>query len=190
MERAAFRWEGLAVAVMAGPFLPAGWQVRPAAGGVAGHRGSLWPLAARAPLGWLAPPPAGFSNILKRNSTPAAQTQTAPGFDFVAEMHDTRVTVDGLLAQGKIDEAEAFMEARRRVMWNNGYQIRKLNQAYFAFYGAYASAGGGAAGSDPVGGAVKLLRRRSSSIAEFVNIMATFSTFEQLESYLNLPVLQ
>jgi len=138
----------------------------------------------------LAPPPAGFRNILKRQTAPVAQTQPAPGFDFVAEMHDTRVTVDGLLAQGKIDEAEAYMEARRRVMWDNGYQIRKLNQAYFAFYGAYASAGGGAAGSDPVGGAVKLLRRRSSSIAEFVNTMATFSTFEQLESYLNLPALQ
>jgi hypothetical protein len=82
------------------------------------------------------------------------------------------------------------MEVRRRVMWDNGYQIRKLNQAYFAFYGAYASAGGGAAGSDPVGGAVKLLQRRSASIADFVNTMATFSTYEELEAYLNLPAAQ
>ncbi len=138
----------------------------------------------------LAPPPAGFRNIVRRETAPPKQTQAAPGFDFVAEMHDTRVTVDSLLAQGKIDGAETLMEARRRVMWDHGYQIRKLNQAYFAFYGAYASAGGGAAGSDPVGGAVKLLRRRSASIAEFVNTMATFSSFEELEAYLNLPAAQ
>jgi hypothetical protein len=138
----------------------------------------------------LAPPPARFGNILPRSTAPAITPQQAPSFDFVAEMHDTRVTVDSLLAKSKVDEAEAYMEARRRVMWDNGYQIRKLNQAYFAFYGAYASAGGGAAGSDPVGGAVRLLRRRSSSIAEFVNTMATFSSFEELQSYLDLPAAQ
>jgi len=135
----------------------------------------------------LAPAPAGFRNFLRRDTAPAVGPQLAPSFDFVAEMHDTRVTVDAFLAQGKVDEAESFMEARRRVMWDHGYQIRKLNQAYFAFYGAYASAGGGAAGSDPVGGAVKLLRRRSSSISDFVNTMATFSSFEELKAYLNLP---
>jgi hypothetical protein len=136
----------------------------------------------------LAPPPARFANILRRNAAPADNTPAAPSFDFVATMHDTRVHVDALLAQGKIDTAERYMEAQRRLLWDHGYQIRKLNQAYFAFYGAYASAGGGAAGADPVGVAVKLLRRRSPSIAQFVNTMATFSTFEELQAYLNLPV--
>jgi len=135
----------------------------------------------------LAPPPARFANILPRITGPVSNKPAAPGFDFVAEMHDTRVKVDALLALGKIDEAEAYMEAQRRVMWDHGYQIRKLNQAYFAFYGAYASAGGGAAGADPVGGAVRLLRRRSPSIAQFVNTMATFSNFGELQAYLNLP---
>ncbi len=50
---------------------------------------------------------------------------------------------DELLAAGKIEEAEAYMEARRQVFWDNGYAIRKLNQAYFAFYGAYADVPGG-----------------------------------------------
>src|SRR5579859_1847877 len=136
----------------------------------------------------LAPPPAPFTNILPRQvAAPAAGPAPAPGFDFVATMHDTRVTADALLAQGKIDQAEAYMESRRVLMWNNGYQIRKLNQAYFAFYGAYASAGAGAGGADPVGGAVRLLRRRSPTIASFVNTMATFSTFAELENYLGLP---
>ena len=134
----------------------------------------------------LAPPAAPFRNILPRNVAPPNGPAPAPSFDFQAEMHDTRVATDALLAQGKIDEAEALMEARRRVIWDNGYQIRKLNQAYFAFYGAYPISGGGAAGSDPVGGAVRLLRRRSPSIAVFVHTMATFSEFNQLQAYLGM----
>ncbi|MEP7356815.1 MAG: hypothetical protein ABI847_06210 [Anaerolineales bacterium] len=133
----------------------------------------------------LAPPPQSFQNILQRDQL--AQSAQAPNFDFRAEMHDTRVTADNLLAQGKIEEAEAYMEARRRVLWDHGYRIRKLNQAYFAFYGAYGTGGGGAAGVDIVGDAVRLLRRRSPSIAAFVNTMATFSTFEQLQAYLGQP---
>ena len=66
-------------------------------------------------------------------------------------MHKTRVHVDELLAEGKIDEAEAYMEQRRQIFVQNGYYIRRLNQAYFAFYGAYADVPGGAAGEDPVG---------------------------------------
>ena len=69
-----------------------------------------------------------------------------PAFDFRAEMHTTRVNTDALLAAGKITEAEAYMEQRRQIFVKNGYSIRKLNQAYFAFYGAYADVSGGAAG--------------------------------------------
>ena len=68
-----------------------------------------------------------------------------PAFDFNKEMRITRVHVDELLAAGKIDEAESYMDARRLVFWDHGYHIRKLNQAYFAFYGSYADVPGGAA---------------------------------------------
>ena len=51
------------------------------------------------------------------------------------------------------------MEQRRQLFVENGYYIRKLNQAYFAFYGAYADVPGGAAGEDPVGPAVRALPR-------------------------------
>jgi len=36
-------------------------------------------------------------------------------FDFRKEMYETRLRVDELLSQGKIEEAESFMEARRRL---------------------------------------------------------------------------
>jgi len=104
-----------------------------------------------------------------------------PPFDFRAEMHTTRVKADELLAEGKIDEAEAYMEARRQIFWQNGYQIRKLNQAYFAFHGAYADVPGGAAGEDPVGPAVRALRAKSKSLADFVNTIAWMTSFEELQ---------
>ena len=102
-------------------------------------------------------------------------------FDFREQMHETRVTTDALLEAGKIEEAEAYMEARRLIFLKNGYLFRKLNQAYFAFHGAYADSPGGAAGEDPVGPAVRALRERSDSLADFVNTISWMTTFEQLQ---------
>ncbi|HEX2698572.1 MAG TPA: hypothetical protein VHM28_12755, partial [Anaerolineales bacterium] len=104
-----------------------------------------------------------------------------PPFDFRAEMHTTRVTADALLAAGKINEAEAYMEQRRQIFVRNGYAIRKLNQAYFAFYGAYADVPGGAAGEDPVGPAVRALRDQSKSLVDFVNRIAWMTSFDELK---------
>ena len=58
--------------------------------------------------------------------------------DFGALMRETRVTVDQLLAEGDIEEAESYMEEQRKLLIASGHPIRKLNQAYFAFYGTYA----------------------------------------------------
>ncbi len=97
-------------------------------------------------------------------------------------MHETRVQVDELLAEGKIKEAEDYMEGRRRFFWEHGYQIRKLNQAFFAFYGAYDDVpGAGAAGQDPVGPAVQKLRRASKSLVEFLNRISWMTSFEELQ---------
>jgi hypothetical protein len=103
-----------------------------------------------------------------------------PAFDFRTEMHETRVTVDEMLLNGQIEEAESYMEERRQFFWNNGYSIRKLNQAYFAFYGAYADRPGGTAGEDPVGAAVRDLRAQSASLAEFVKSIADVKSFDDL----------
>ena len=73
------------------------------------------------------------------------------------------------------------MDARRVDFWNNGYLIRKINQAYFAFHGAYADQPGGAAGEDPVGPAVRELRAQSASLADFLKRIAWMTSFEQLQ---------
>lgn len=124
--------------------------------------------------------------LLPPDTTP--QTPSRPGeppvFNFRAEMNITRVTVDEMLEQGRVEEAEAYMEQRRRFFWDNDYHIRKLNQAYFAFYGAYADLPGGAAGEDPVGAAVRALRQNSPSLAHFLNTISWMSSFEQLQQVL------
>ncbi len=104
-------------------------------------------------------------------------------FDFRAEMRKTRERVDELLAQGRIEEAETYMEQRRILFVQNGYLIRKLNQAYFAFHGAYNADPGGspAAGKDPVGPAVQELRSRSPSLGAFLREIATVRDFEDLQ---------
>ncbi|MFN8398974.1 MAG: hypothetical protein U0X74_03085 [Anaerolineales bacterium] len=112
---------------------------------------------------------------------PDPGTLERPPFDFRAQMHETRVNADALLAAGKIDEAEAYMEARRQLFLQNGYLLRKINQAYFAFNGAYADVPGGAAGEDPVGPAVRALREQSTSLKDFINTIAWMWSFEQLQ---------
>ena len=118
---------------------------------------------------------------LDQSFLPSDRLDDPPPFDFRAEMHETRVTADEMLAQGKIEEAEAYMETRRQLFWDNGYLLRKLNQAYFAFHGAYADVPGGAAGEDPVGPAVRALREQSDSLEDFVNTISWMTSFEQLQ---------
>jgi hypothetical protein len=125
------------------------------------------------------PPPADDEQDVPEPTPP----MEPPEFDFRAEMHETRTNVDEMLAAGKIEEAEAYMEARRQFFWENGYRIRKLNQAYFAFHGAYADVPGGAAGAeDPVGPAVRTLRAQSDSLADFINKISWMWSFEQLQA--------
>lgn len=102
-----------------------------------------------------------------------------PAFDFRAEMHKTRVEVDRLLAEGRVEEAERYMEERRRFFWEHGYHIRKLNQAYFAFYGSYA-AEPGAAGEDPIGPLVRRLREESPSLRAFLQRVRGITSLERL----------
>ncbi len=107
------------------------------------------------------------------------------GFDFRAEMRETRIKVDELLASGAVEEAEGYMEERREYFWENGYQLRKINQAYFAFYGSYNDVpGGGAAGSDPVGPAVRKVWAESINLRSFLQTMGKFKSYEDLQEML------
>jgi hypothetical protein len=96
-------------------------------------------------------------------------------------MRETRLVVDYLLSIGQIERAERYMEEKREFFWQNGYRIRKLNQAYFAFYGSYNDTpGGGAAGDDPVGPAVQQLREESTSLKGFIDKIKLIKSFNDL----------
>ena len=116
-----------------------------------------------------------------RSRLPVESNESAEVFNFRAEMRKTRVRVDELLAEGKVDEVEAYMEARRQYFWDQGYGLRKLNQAYFAFYGSYNDQpGGGASGSDPVGPAVRRLWARSPNLKSFIALVRGVRSFDDL----------
>ena len=119
--------------------------------------------------------------------TPAApepphDPDAPPPFDFARELAATRAEVDFLLWQGRVQTAELYMEYRRREFVRHGYAIRKLNQAYFAFYGGYQGAPGGAGGENPVGVAVETLLARSPSLADFLRTLRGVTRQTQLQA--------
>lgn len=125
-----------------------------------------------------------YPDLLPAPAVPA-QTTTAPApqdpppFDFRAEMATTRGRVDELLSAGHIDQAEAYMEERRQLFVANGYLVRKINQAYFAFYGSYADQPG-ATGTDPTGPMVVTLFQQSDSIYDFMQLVSPITSLEDL----------
>jgi hypothetical protein len=116
---------------------------------------------------YYAPPPAS-------NTAPEAPTN---GFDFNKEMREIRLAVDSYLAKGEIATAEKYMEEKRQYLADNGYYLRKLNQAYFAFYGNYADS---PTSVNPIGEELKKLRSQSPSLKDFLDRVASMSSRQDL----------
>jgi hypothetical protein len=113
--------------------------------------------------------------------SPPARANPAPppAFDFRAFMRDTRQHTEALLADGHVPEAEAYMRAQRDELQRHGYQIRKLNQAYFALYGSYGE-GFAASPTNPIPTLLRALRERSGSLGEFVVQVRGITTVAEL----------
>lgn len=101
-----------------------------------------------------------------------------PPDPFTLAMRATRAEVDRLLAAGQVAEAERYMEERRQALAEQGYYLRKLNQAYFAFYGSYAE--GGAAGFDPLPARLEALRQSSPSFGAWLQRVAQLTSTAQV----------
>jgi hypothetical protein len=112
---------------------------------------------------------------------PSSGSREPGGFDFDAEMRETRARVDELLAQGMIEEAEAYMEERRQLFVANGHLIRKINQAYFAFHGTYATS---PSSVSPIGDQMRRLRAQSKSLEEFLRTVAGFGSYQEFLDHL------
>jgi hypothetical protein len=107
----------------------------------------------------------------------AVQGGAEAGFDFNREMREIRRAVDSYLAQGQIEPAEQFMKQKRQYLADNGYYIRKLNQAYFAFHGTYADS---PTSISPIGIELKTLRGQSASLKEFLETVVSMTSSQEL----------
>jgi hypothetical protein len=113
------------------------------------------------------------------------ETDTHPpasAFDFNAAVRETRQTVDSYLSQGQVEAAEEYMRHRQQYLAENGYYIRKLNQAYFAFYGSYAYS---PTSIDPLGEQVKSLRNNIPSLRAFLEAVSGLKSRQDLDRALN-----
>jgi hypothetical protein len=97
--------------------------------------------------------------------------------EFSLAMRRIRLHVDDLLAAGRVTEAESYMEAERQKMVAESYTLRRLNQAYFAFHGSYAT---DPASVDPIGTWMRQLRAQSGSLKGFLEQTAQMRSLDDL----------
>ena len=116
-----------------------------------------------------------------RDPEPPPEARDPDVFDFGAAMRETRLRTEELLSEGRIEEAEAYMEERRQFLGANGRFIRKINQAYFAFHGSYATS---AASVSPIDEQLRELQSRSDSLQDFVKTVSTFGTYQEFLDHL------
>lgn len=103
----------------------------------------------------------------------SAPPAPAPTVDFNKEMHDLRLNVDALLKDGEVSDAEKAMNNERDYLAQHGIVIRKLNQAYFAFYGTY---GDTAASSNPLGPKIEHIWSLTKDVGAFLGVMREVRT--------------
>jgi hypothetical protein len=99
-------------------------------------------------------------------------------FDFRREMRRTRIALEELLGDSQIEEAETFLEERRLEFVANGSNIRRLNNAWFAFNGTYADS---PASISPIEGQLRTIRADSAGLAEWLDRIAGITEPGELE---------
>lgn len=107
------------------------------------------------------------------------QDPPADVFDFRREMRTTRTELERLLGEDSAHAAEAYLETRRLEFVANGFNIRKLNNAWFAFNGTY---GDSAASISPIEAQLRSVRAASPDLATFLADVASITETGQLET--------
>ncbi|MSQ29984.1 MAG: hypothetical protein EXR68_05815 [Dehalococcoidia bacterium] len=116
--------------------------------------------------------------VIEHWGTPLAPPAARrPVIDATAVLRDLRIEVDALLAAGRIEDAERRMQTVRVQLDSMGVGIRRINQAYFAWYGTYAARPDSI---DPLGGQVRAARARAGSLARFLEQIRALSTREEV----------
>ena len=131
----------------------------------------------------MVPPPSTSSSASESGANTSEDVSAPPVFSFQDEMRVTRLEVDRMLNAGDVAGAEAYMEARRQIFVENGYALRALNQAYFAFHGSYGTS---PASTSPIGPKLDALRAAMPDVASFLETVREFTTPEDLDNALAL----
>ncbi len=97
-------------------------------------------------------------------------------FDYADLMRETRIVVEEFLLDGNIAEAEQYMEKQRQIFVENGFYIRKLNQAYFAFHGTYANS---PMSISPIGEQLKVFRSRFQDVGSFIREISKVGSYNE-----------
>ncbi len=108
-------------------------------------------------------------------------TRPEAEINYHEEMMQLRMTVDELLGQGHVEEAERVMEATRLYLLEHGVRIRKIDQAYFAFRGAYAAS---PSATDPIGPKVERVWELSGDVETFLVRMRDITSVAELDALL------
>lgn len=104
------------------------------------------------------------------------QPQEERDIRFTEMMRETRGRTEELLVEGRVLEAEEYMKERWWRLRLGGYGIRKLNQAYFAFYGIY---GESSSSVSPIGDQMAEFRSYFRSVGEFVRALSGVSSYDE-----------
>ena len=118
---------------------------------------------------------------------PALRPSGLPALDRTesdALLHQLRRDVDALLAQGRIDDAEALMEEVRLQLVALGRNFRRINQAFFAANGVYADS---PASSSPIGPLLRQLRDGFPTLLDFVAAVRQVDSLAELEATVAAP---
>ena len=101
-------------------------------------------------------------------TTPREAAGVTGRIDPAGPLRELRLDVDELLAGGWIELAEELMERVRLELEVGGVSIRRINQAYFAWFGVYAARPDAI---DPLGPQLREIRERSSSLSAFMAVV-------------------
>jgi len=131
----------------------------------------------------------GDPTVVPATPTPAATPpdDTVPAIDRNEVLRDLRLEVDDLLEHGRVEDAEARMEEVRLELCEAGHCIRRINQAYFAWYGTYAAREDA---TDPLGPQIRELRANSGSLAAFLATIRGVGSRAEVEELLEASVPQ
>ena len=118
-----------------------------------------------------------LAGVLQAAGEPTGEKRAPVDQEASTLLREIRARAEALLSSGHVAAAEAAMEEGRKDLESRGYRFRRLNQAFFAFYGSYTE---GPGASQEIPDRLRELRLSSTSINELLARVGQIVTMDQL----------